>query len=171
MPTTTSPHYPRLPITFTPTPAGRPAFEPEAKRSASEPQTGRNNGYKGYDLEEHGSGYYQGPPPPAVMPSSSPAAVTTSIAFRAEDIGYFDPHLDDAYGKDVYYRDVHLFLGQAESIATIKGAYLIRTNLHICLCGSAQQWYVADLQRDSLHGGLSLDNWIETLTARFKQSE
>lgn len=62
---------------------------------------------------------YQGPPPPpAIMPSSSQAVSTTSIAFCAEGIGYFDPHLDEAYGKgdivqmgkEVYYCDVHLFL-------------------------------------------------------------
>jgi len=52
--------------------------------------------------------------------------------------------------------------------------YLIRASLHICLRGDAQQWYAAelsDLQRDGLHGGLGMDNWVETLTARFKQSE
>ena len=124
--------------------------------------------------EELGHGYYQGPLP-------HPAA-TPSLAFRPEDIGYFDPHLDDAYGKgdfvqlgkDVYYCDVHLFLGQAKAAAMVKGTHLIRISLHICLRGSAQQWYVAelsDLQRDGLHGGLGIENWVDTLMARFKQSE
>lgn len=76
-----------------------------------------------------------------------------STAFRAEDIDYFDPHLDEAYGKgdivqmgkDVYYRDVHLFLGQAKSVAMAKGTLPVRNSLHICLRGDAQAWYVAEL--------------------------
>lgn len=148
-PTTTSPHYPRLPITFTPTPARRPASKPDMKGN-----NGYNNGYdmKGLDDkrvgdwkgEEHG--YRQGPPPPPAVTTSSPSAVVTT-AFRAEDIGYFDPHIDDAYGKgdivhvgrDVYYRDVRLFLEQAKFIAMVKGPYLIRNSLQICLRGNAQQ--------------------------------
>jgi len=96
-------------------------------------------------------------------------ATTPSLAFQPEDIGYFDPHLDDAYGKgdfvqlgkDVYYCDVHLFLSQAKATAMVKGTHLIHISLHICLRGFTQQWYVAelsDLQQDGLHGGLSIEN-------------
>lgn len=77
-------------------------------------------------------------------------------------------------GKDVYDRDVHLFLGQAKSKAMVKGPCLIRTPVHICLRGDAQQSYVAELsdpQRNGRHRGLGLNNWIGTLTTHFKQSE
>lgn len=171
-PTTFSPHYPRLPA-VTPTPARRPAFDPErlTKRPASEPDTNRNGGRNdglnnGYDMtglgdncagdrkgEEHGYryGYEQGPLPALAVTS---IALMLSIAVQPEDIGYFDPHLDEAYGKgdivhigkDVYYRDVHLFLGQAKSIAMAKGPYLIRIGLHICLRGDAQKWYAVNCQ-------------------------
>jgi len=111
--------------------------------------------------EELGHGYYQGPLP-------HPAA-TPSLAFQPEDIGYFDSHLNDTYGKgdfvqlekDVYYCNVHLFLGQAKAAAMVKGTHLIHISLHICLCSSTQQWYVAelsDLQQDGLHEGLSIEN-------------
>ncbi len=56
----------------------------------------------------------------------------------------------------------------------VKGPCLIRTAVHICLRGDAQQWCVAELsdrQRNGRHGGLGLNNWIGTLTAHFKQSE
>ncbi len=126
--------------------------------------------------EEHG---YHGPLGQALTSLAPPVSTPSISAFRAEDIGFFTPHLDEAYGKgdivqmgkDVYYRDVHLFLGQAKAAATIKGSHLICISLHICLREDAQQWYAAellDLQRDGLHGGLGLDNWIQTLTARFK---
>lgn len=167
-PVTISPHYSQLPA-ITPTPARqRPASEPDTKRPVFESEAkrfdGRNDGYNGYDTKgldeqhigdrkgkEHEYSYEQGlPSPPAIMSSSS---ATVSTAFRPEDIGYFNPHVDEAYGKgdivqlgkDVYYCDVHLFLGQAKSAAMAKGFYPIRTSLHNCLQGSAQQWYAAEL--------------------------
>lgn len=104
------------------------------------------------------------------------------IGFRADDIGYFDPHLDEAMGKtdivqvghDTYYRDVHLFVGQAKAIANVKGPRLVRIGLHLCLRGVAQEWYAAeldDLQRDGMQSGHDISNWVTALTARFKQSE
>jgi len=128
--------------------------------------------------EEHE--YQQGFSSPSAIMSSSSATVLT--AFQPKNVGYFDLHLDEVYGKgdiiqmgkDIYYRDMHLFLGQAKSVAMAKDTLPVQNSLHICLWEDAQAWYVAelsDLQWDDLNGGLGLDNWIEMLLIHFKQSE
>lgn len=75
-------------------------------------------------------------------------------------------------GRDIYNRDVHLFVRQARAIANVKGAHLVRIGLHLCLWGVAQEWYVAELN-DILQGGHNnnITNWMNALTARFRQSE
>ena len=99
--------------------------------------------------------------------------------FRESDIGYFDSTFSETYGKGdyitigdkVYYRDVWLFIDSAQAIATTKGSRLIRTNLHRCLRGNAQAWYITELsklQRSNLHEGHGLRHWEEALAARFK---
>ena len=50
----------------------------------------------------------------------------------------------------------------------------MRLNLHRCLRGDAQSWYIAELdviQRAGLHGGQGLELWEQMLTARFKMNE
>ena len=102
--------------------------------------------------------------------------------FRESDIGYFDPRKSESYGggdyvivaDKVYYRSVWLFIDAAKSIATSKGNRLVRINLHRCLQGDAQTWYIGEidgLQRFGLKGGHGLENWEECLTKRFKMSE
>lgn len=86
--------------------------------------------------EEHEYDHYQGPPPRPAVTLSALANITT--AFRAEDIGYFNSRLDEAYGNgDIIHLGIHLFLGQAKSVAIVKGPYLIQMVLHTCLRGDA----------------------------------
>ena len=62
-------------------------------------------------------------------------------------IGFFDLFLDISYraedlvsvDKDIYYRDVHLFMTQIVNIIRIKSTALVVANLHICLCETALQ--------------------------------
>lgn len=102
--------------------------------------------------------------------------------FRESDIGYFDPHYPESSGKGDYiavadkiiYRNVWLFVDSAKAIANTKGSQLVRLNLHRCLRGDAQSWYIAELdviQRAGLHGGQGLELWKQMLTARFKMNE
>ena len=101
--------------------------------------------------------------------------------FRESEIGYFDPKCSETHGKGdyvtigdkVHYRNVWLFIDSAKSIVTTKGAALVRTNLHRCLRGDAQAWYITELshaQRLNLHGGHNLRHWEKDLTARFKMN-
>ena len=102
--------------------------------------------------------------------------------FRESDIGYFNPTCSETHGKGdyvtigdkIHYRNVWLFIEAAKSIAATKGGALIRINLHRCLRGDAQSWYITELthaQRTRLHEGHSLHNWEKDLAARFKMRE
>lgn len=103
--------------------------------------------------------------------------------FKPSDIGYFDPYLSTVtyakgdyiqIGTDVIYRNVHLFFGQARSVAATKNGQLVRQNLHLCLKGEALAWFAAeldDLQRSGLQTGENVDTWQAALTARFKMHE
>ncbi|MCJ1224180.1 hypothetical protein MMC12_000824 [Toensbergia leucococca] len=81
------------------------------------------------------------PLPPVVPPSLQ--------GFRASDIGYFHPGLEVSkeypagdivnVGKDLYYRDVLLFVQQVKHVASIKKI----ENLSLCLQGSAMQWFAS----------------------------
>lgn len=65
-------------------------------------------------------------------------------------------------GKDNYFRDVHLFIGRVEDMATIKSAELVRTNLFACLRSFAIIWFTSMLDEDQrclINLGTSI--WVE----------
>lgn len=96
------------------------------------------------------------------------------------DLGYFDPYLDEkVHGpgdvvsvvKDVYYRNVVLFVQRIQNLVTFKGATLVRSNIPISLYGSALEWYTSKLdnqERESLNKDADIDNWISMLSQHFK---
>ena len=103
--------------------------------------------------------------------------------FHANEIGFFDPYFDgksastgppvDNSGKDHIFRDVHVFLNQARSVASIKGWELIRSNLPLCLRGQALIWYTSELtdaERRLYKYGNELDEWSVALKNQFRQS-
>ncbi len=53
------------------------------------------------------------------------------------DLGYFDSHLDRAHGKgeivsvgkDVYYRNIVLFIQRLQSLITFRDAAFVKTNI------------------------------------------
>lgn len=70
---------------------------------------------------------------------------TIAKRWNQVNLGYFDPHLDRAHSKgeivlvdkDVYYKNVVLFVQHLQSLVTIKEAALIKANITISLRGSA----------------------------------
>lgn len=57
-------------------------------------------------------------------------------------------------GKDVYYRNVVLFIQRLQSHVTFKGAALVKANVATSLLGSALEWYtseLSDFDRDTLN--------------------
>lgn len=77
--------------------------------------------------------------PNASSKLSSPADLPSKSTKRwnQADLGYFNPHLDKAQGegivisvgKDVYYRNIVLFVQHLQSLVTFKGAALVKANV------------------------------------------
>ncbi|CAG8950508.1 hypothetical protein HYFRA_00007005 [Hymenoscyphus fraxineus] len=123
-------------------------------------------------------------PAPAPAPAPEPTYEPTYEPAQQQqiavtDIGYFDPRLDESFGKgdivtvgkDVWFRDVFLFTERIKDIALLKGQNSVRGIVTSCLRGSALAWYTAelsDLERAGLRTG-SLDLLLGTLIARFKE--
>ncbi len=123
------------------------------------------------------------PPDPDATPKSFPAGDSLQKAsterWNQADLGYFDPHLDRAHGegevvsvgKDVYYRNVMLFVQRLQSLVIFKGAALVKANVATSLRGSALEWYTSELSnfdRDALNNDPGVKSWINTLFHRFK---
>lgn len=60
------------------------------------------------------------------------------------DFGYFDPYLNKTHGKgkivsvgkDIYYKNVVLFVQYFQNLVTFKGVALVKTNIIISFWGS-----------------------------------
>lgn len=94
-------------------------------------------------------------------------------------LGYFDPHFDRAHGKgevvsvekEVYYRNVVLFMQRIQSLVTIQRISLVKANIAIFLRGSAFKWYtseLSDFDRDRLNNNPRMKSWIDTFFNCFK---
>jgi hypothetical protein len=118
-----------------------------------------------------------GPPGPAGAGGGGPQIKR----FTAEDIGYFDPSLSlelgrgniISIGKELYIRNVHIFVNRIRDAAAIHSEETIRINLSGCLRGSALSWYTGelnDLTREALRTlPTGMTRWIELLEERFKK--
>ncbi len=111
--------------------------------------------------------------PLADLPSKS------TERWNQADLGYFDPHLDRAHGegeivslgKDMYYRNVVLFVQRLQNLVIFRGAALVKANIATSLQGSALEWYtseLSDFDRDALNNDPGVKSWVNTLSHRFK---
>jgi hypothetical protein len=74
------------------------------------------------------------------------ASMIKKNAFRASNVGFFDSQLDSFYGsgdvvqveRDLYYRDVYLFVERVKDVVIMSDVEAVQTNLSTCLKGSAQ---------------------------------
>jgi len=77
----------------------------------------------------------------------------TDLRWRPQDIGFFDPKLDEAHGKgdyvtvgtNTYWRNVYMFVDQVRDNGTGPRAAVVRQNLSSCLRGEASAWYMDEL--------------------------
>ena len=105
-------------------------------------------------------------------------------AWRSEDLDFFDPHLPvtSKYGsesmvrdgKDVYYRNVHLFIERILNLAVTKDHDVVKTNLNTCLQDIALIWYIDELtalKRFELRQIDLTKKWINSLKKRFKLNQ
>ena len=117
------------------------------------------------------------PPPPPPPQDTGSSATDNKPRWKAEEVGYFYPHLEDSYGlgdfvnvgRDVFYRSVEAFIDRVHDVAADKGEALVTQNLSTCLRGPAQTWYTSELSDESkvaMRSGLRF--WIDRLRGRFR---
>ena len=101
--------------------------------------------------------------------------------WNTANIEYFDSYLNKSYEEDeivtieknIYYRNVMLFVKKIKNIAQIKESVTVRIDLNECLREAAQNWYIAELfnlKRTELRADIDEVNvWCEALIQRFKE--
>jgi len=100
------------------------------------------------------------------------------VAWKAADVGFFDPSLPDNDGVEVvghvtYYTNVETFIDRLRDLATLKSEEVVRANVHSCLKGIALKWYTHELARDTkdIMQATSLEaGWYKLLAKRFRPS-
>ena len=88
---------------------------------------------------------------------------------RSINIGQVMKHT----GKDIYFRNIHLFLDRVKDMTIIHDDQFIRENLFICLKSAALQWYIFELSTETkelLRYEQNLKYWTDQLLKRFKKS-
>jgi hypothetical protein len=99
------------------------------------------------------------------------------------DIRFFDFMYDNKFtftkefikhvDKDIYFRNVHLFLKRVKDVIRVKNVNQVRKNLFICLRELTLQWYISKLS-ENIKNLLKYDNeieyWEKKLLKRFKKS-
>lgn len=96
------------------------------------------------------------PPPnldatPKTLPGNDSLSKTTSKRWNQANLGYFNPHLDRAYGEDnivsveknVDYRNIVFFVQRLQSLVTFRSAALIKANIATSLRGFALKGYTS----------------------------
>lgn len=99
--------------------------------------------------------------PPSDLDTAAKAFFSANILLIAStkkwnqaNLGYFDPHLNKAHGegkivllgKDVYYRNIVLFMQHFQSFVTFWGVALVKVNIVTLLQCSALEWYTSKLR-------------------------
>ena len=111
--------------------------------------------------------------------SERSASVSTTggaaSAFRARDIGYFDPSDGEAVEvkeNHQIYRNVFSFTNRLRVKASTMDTAILRQNIDSCLLGKANTWYseeLAHLSRVGLRNDINgVEEWCKALEARFR---
>jgi hypothetical protein len=93
----------------------------------------------------------QNQPPPQNQPPQIRAPLESDTRpLRADDIGYFNPDLQEddaaaASGKSIIYTDVYAFTDRLKHLASIHTEARIREAFSTCIRGSALHWHSTEL--------------------------
>ena len=118
------------------------------------------------------------------MTSSSTAKfVQSDNRWNAAEIEFFDSLYDEKSAaienviehseKDIYFRNVHVFIERVKDMTQIKDDILIRNNLYSRLRNIAFAWYTFNFSDDHkrlIKFDIEVDEWIKILLKKFKQS-
>ena len=101
--------------------------------------------------------------------------------WNSRDLGFFDPNYDNKSvntespiehtNKEIYFRDVHLFVKRARDLVITKGN-MIRENLWMSLRDTALEWWTAELspvEKRITRFKKGVEKWSILLTNRFKE--
>jgi hypothetical protein len=73
--------------------------------------------------------------------------------------------------KDIYYRNVHVFIKRIKKMIIVLESEMIKKNLSFCLRESVLMWHTIelfDVSKRILSYEENVDEWVQTLIARFK---
>ena len=78
--------------------------------------------------------------------------------WNVQKINFFDFHYDEKIvviafamkhvNKNIYFRDVHVFIEKVKNMIIIKEIKMIRNNLYIWLCNTTFKWYILILIKE-----------------------
>lgn len=100
--------------------------------------------------------------------------------WNQSDLGYFNLYLDTkVYGKgkivlvekNIYYKNIVLFVQRIQNLVTFKGIALVKANISTLLRRSTFEWYtskLAEFDQNILNNNLGMKSWINMLSQRFK---
>ena len=102
-----------------------------------------------------------------------------TLAWRFENFDFFDSHLSAKYesksmirnDKNVYYRNVHLFIERILNLVVTKNHDVVKINLNTCLQNIVLIWYIDELtvlKRFELRQIDLTKKWINLFKKRFK---
>ena len=74
-------------------------------------------------------------------------------------------------GKDVYYKNILLFIQRLQCLVTFKRAAFVKANITTSFQGSALKWYISELSNfdhNTLNNNPGMKSWINTFFYCFK---
>ena len=143
---------------------------------------GNNNGHVNNRQQTNGNHHAEHEEPEVAQHDSDSEEVSKlDTTWKIEEIGLFHPNMDQHLGKGdivhqgskLFFRNVELFIESAENACkAYTNASTIRRNLHKCLRGEAQEWYVDILSpdvRELLRHGTGIEFWKTKLREQFHE--
>ncbi len=113
--------------------------------------------------------------------STTQASHHRSERWVTADLEFFDSIYDDKIlitaesmqhaNKDIFFKDIHLFIDWVKNITVIKDAEIVRNNLYTCLRDIAMIWYTVELfeeVKELVRTENNLDVWKRYLIKRFR---
>jgi DNA-binding transcriptional MerR regulator len=101
--------------------------------------------------------------------------------WNSADIDFFDSNFDDKFAfideavihanKNIYYRNVHVFVERIKKMIIMLESKMIKKNLSSCFRESILMWHIAklfDVSRRNLFYEENMNEWVQTFIARFK---
>ena len=106
-----------------------------------------------------------------------PPADPSNREWKAEEVGFFNPGLDDpdnvpiiTIGRHSFYRDVYSYVDRLKDLVKQRSPNKLRTILPECFRGNAQIWYsveLGEMEKDLLRSVL-IEKWYNVLIKKFK---